>query len=326
MEQTLRVDNYIIDTPLEQIIEDLRRELTNGKLKDISVKGDNIVVTCPHHDGGHESKPACNVYIGSDKSIGYGTVNCFVCGFSGPFWKLVEEAFECSEDRAKTWLKMNYGKMAYELFDFGEDIVLPDNFSRVRKRDAGMDARFLEDYQSYCPYLAKRKLTRDTCEKFNVKYDSKYRQVVFPCYDAKGRLLMAPKRSIDTKSFYIDRGKEKPVYCLDNIIKNNIRVAIVTEGPFDTLLANQYGFPAIGMFGNPSDEQIERLSKSGIQVLYMMFDNDAAGRSFAKKVDSKLMELGSGIMTVDVRIPKPYKDIGELDYDTFWKIIREYQN
>lgn len=319
----LRVDNYIIETDLETILNELRLELFNGKLKDIKAKGDNLVVTCPHHDGGHESKPACSVYIGDDEDKEYGMVNCFVCGFKGPFWALVAEACDTSIEKAKSWLIKRYGVLAYEKLDLGDDIRLPayTGSFRRKKRTINSDSE-LSNYQSYCPYLAKRKLTRATCENFNVKYDSQYRQVVFPCYDEYGSLLMTPKRSIDTKVFYIDEGKEKPVYCLDRIIKNRTTTAIVTEGPFDTLLANQYGFPTIGTFGNPSDEQIDKISKSCIQILYMMFDNDAAGRSFAAKLRDR---LDKRILLVDVKIPNPYKDIGELDYETFWKIVKEYQ-
>ena len=52
----LRVDNYIIETPLYEIVTQLKMALTNGKLREIKPwhEGeDNIVVTCPnrHHKG-----------------------------------------------------------------------------------------------------------------------------------------------------------------------------------------------------------------------------------------------------------------------------------
>ena len=54
--RVLRVDKYIIETPIIEILERLQRVLTNGKLRDIKPSGDNIVVTCPIHSGGHEKK------------------------------------------------------------------------------------------------------------------------------------------------------------------------------------------------------------------------------------------------------------------------------
>ena len=65
----LKVDNYIINKPIIDILYRLQLTLTNGKLKDIkkpSGGADNIVVTCPHHGDGRESTPACNIYIGED--------------------------------------------------------------------------------------------------------------------------------------------------------------------------------------------------------------------------------------------------------------------
>lgn len=130
---------------------------------------------------------------------------------------------------------------------------------------------------------------------------------------------MTPRRSIDTKTFYLDKNVEKPVYCLNEIVKNNIKTAIVTEGPFDTLTAWTYGFPAIGMLGTPSDTQIEQINRSTITTLYLMFDNDAAGKRFNKLFHDKVSER---IFLVDVNIPKPYKDINDLSKEIFDKTIQ----
>ena len=62
----IQVDNYVIDEPIINIVRQLKLSLVNGKLKDIRDGSDNIVVTCPHHGGGHESTPACNIYVGND--------------------------------------------------------------------------------------------------------------------------------------------------------------------------------------------------------------------------------------------------------------------
>ena len=67
----LRVDNYIIQAPIIEIVRKLKLCLTNGKLQTIRDGSDNIVVTCPHHAGGHERTPACNIYVGSDEKIEY---------------------------------------------------------------------------------------------------------------------------------------------------------------------------------------------------------------------------------------------------------------
>lgn len=316
----LIIDNYVINKPIEEVLNLLRLSLTNGKLKDIENKGDNILVTCPHHDGGHEKTPACNIYIGNDTKLPYGYFNCFVCGEKGSFLKFVAECFDAPESYAKSWLLKNFGGelIAKNLF-MGDPIVLNRN-KGIKKH---LDESILDEYQKWTPYLAKRKLSREICELFKVRYDPKYRQVIFPAYDMKGNLVMLTKRSIDTKTFYLDKDVEKPVYCLDYIMKNNIKTVLITEGPFDCLTGWEYGFPTIATFGKISDYQIEQLNKSCINIIYAAFDNDAAGRSFTETLKRKLTKR---IVIVETKFPANKKDINDLSREELQEIVKNARN
>ena len=316
----LIIDNYVINKPIEEILTLLKLSLTNGKLKDIENKGDNILVTCPHHDGGHEKTPACNIYIGNDTKLPYGYFNCFVCGEKGSFLKFVAECFDAPESYAKAWLLKNFGGelIAKNLF-MGEPIVLNRN-KGIKKH---LDESILDQYQTWNPYLAKRKLSREICELFKVRYDPKYRQVIFPAYDIKGNLVMLTKRSIDTKSFYLDKDVEKPVYCLDYVMKNNIKTVLITEGPFDCLTGWEYGFPTIATFGKISDYQIEQINKSCINIIYAAFDNDAAGRSFLETLKRKLTKR---IIVIETKFPIGRKDLNDLTKEELIKVVQEARN
>lgn len=319
----LIISNFYFNTTVESIIEKLRLTLTNGKLKDVEYKPDEIIITCPNdeHKSGHEANPDCHIAINKD-GVPLGYFHCFGCGTKGTFLYFVALCLSSSEERALDWLKSNFD---YQYISkkqlFADDICINRSIRQINsvKSNNLIDPRSLDEYQNWCPYLAKRKLTREICDKFNVKYDSKYRQVIFPCYDINGNLIMTPRRSIDTKTFYLDKNVEKPVYCLNEIVKNNIKTAIVTEGPFDTLTAWTYGFPAIGTLGTPSDAQIEQINRSTITTLYLMFDNDVAGKRFNKLFHDKISER---IFLVDVNIPKPYKDINDLNKEIFDKTIQ----
>ena len=326
--RTLKVDNYTIDTPLIEIITLLRLTITNGKLKDIKPwhEGeDNIVVTCPNnnHSGGRESSPACNVYVGNDSNIEYGYFRCWVCNEQGSFVKFVSECFNSSEEYAKQWLISNFGVLSQEKIVIDEVINLNKSRSVKINKTKSLDKNILNNFQTWHPYLAQRKLSREVCELFNVRYDQKLRQIVFPCYDLKGNLVMTPRRSIDYKTFYLDHDIEKPVYCLDFIQKNNYSTAIITEGPFDVLTAYTYGYPAIGTFGNPSDYQIDQINKSCITVLYTMFDNDDAGRKFTRFLKSR---LDKRILVVEVKLPDGKKDINDLSLEEFQNILKNAKN
>ena len=316
----LIIDNYVINKPIEEILTLLKLSLTNGKLKDIENKGDNILVTCPHHDGGHEKTPACNIYIGNDTKLPYGYFNCFVCGEKGSFLKFVAECFDAPESYAKAWLLKNFGGelIAKNLF-MGEPIVLNRN-KGIKKH---LDESILDQYQTWNPYLAKRKLSREICELFKVRYDPKYRQVIFPAYDMKGNLVMLAKRSIDTKSFYLDKDVEKPVYCLDYVMKNNIKTVLITEGAFDCLTGWEYGFPTIATLGKISDYQIEQINKSCINIIYAAFDNDAAGRSF---LDTLKRKLTKRIIVIETKFPAGRKDVNDLSKEELQEIIKNARN
>ena len=316
----LIIDNYVINKPIEEILTLLKLSLTNGKLKDIENKGDDILVTCPHHDGGHEKTAACNIYIGNDTKLPYGYFNCFVCGEKGSFLKFVAECFDAPESYAKAWLLENFGGelIAKNLF-MGEPIVLNRN-KGVKKH---LDESILDQYQTWNPYLAKRKLSREICELFKVRYDPKYRQVIFPAYDMKGNLVMLAKRSIDVKSFYLDKDVEKPVYCLDYVMKNNIKTVLITEGPFDCLTGWEYGFPTIATFGKISDYQIEQINKSCINIIYAAFDNDAAGRSFLETLKRKLTKR---IIIIETKFPAWRKDLNDLTKEELQEIIKNARN
>ena len=306
--QRILIDNYLIETPISKIIELLRISLTNGKLKDVQDKPDDIVVSCPFHSGGQEDHGSCFIRKKD------GVFHCFGCGEKGSFLKFVAECFDAPESYAKAWLLKNFGGelVAKNLF-MGEPIVLNRN-KGIKKQ---LDESILDQYQTWNPYFNQRKLTRETAQKFNLRYDPKYRQVIFPYYNEKGQLITLLKRSIDTKTFFIETGITKPVYGINKIFQDNIRTCVLTEGLFDCLLANQYGMPTIATLGNPSIEQFELINKSPLSTIYLMFDNDNAGRSFNEKAHKYLSKR---LFIIDVNIIGK-KDIGELSYDEFWKFI-----
>jgi len=321
--RVLRVDNYIIDTPLYEVINQLKMALTNGKLREVKSwtdGDDNIVVTCPnrHHKGGRETAASMNIYVGDSSKIPYGLCKCWSCDFKCSFTYFVAECFECSEDFAKKWLIDKFGIFSEAKILTENDIVI-----KPKRASARLPASYLDNLQSWHPYLAERKLSREVCELLKVKYDPVTSQIVFPCFDVAGNIIMAPRRSIVYKNFYLDDDQEKPVYCLDFIIKNNIKTAMICEGPFDVLTCYTYGYPAIGTFGNPSPSQIAAINKSPIKVLYLAMDNDSAGRRMANVIRAGLDQR---IIIKEVNWGIGKKDPNELSYEEFQKVMMNAKN
>jgi DNA primase len=318
--RVLRIDNYIIEVPLFEVVTQLRMALTNGKLREIkswSDGDDNIVVTCPNrnHKGGREHSAAMNIYVGENSEIPYGFCKCWACDFQCSFVGFVAECFECSEDFAKHWLINKFGILSNSNVITDSPIVL-----KQKKTSAKLPANYLDNLQNWHPYLAQRKLSREVCELFKIKYDPVTSQIVFPCFDIAGNIIMAPRRSIVYKNFYLDKDQDKPVYCLDFIIKNNITTAMICEGPFDVLTCYTYGYPAIGTWGNPSPTQIEAINRSPIKVLYMAMDNDTYGRKFTNIIKAG---LDPRIIVKEVHWPAGKKDANELTFEEFNKVMTE---
>ena len=61
MRGEMKINNYVIQTPIIEMLQDIQSKLLNGKLRDIRERGDEIVATCPFHKDGKEEKPSCYV-------------------------------------------------------------------------------------------------------------------------------------------------------------------------------------------------------------------------------------------------------------------------
>lgn len=321
--KALFIDKYIVKTALKEILEFAKTQLINGKLRDIEDKVDELRITCPNdnHNGGLELSPDCHVSI-SKPDVPYGFFHCFACNEKGTFVRLIALTFSKSESWAKNWLITNFGELNDGAANLADDIRFKT--TSISALLANSKPKKLDDdlnkYQSWSPYLAKRGLTRDLCARFNIKYDPENKQILFPCYSAHGQFITAPRRSILTKDFHLDPSIDKPLYCIDKIAENNIKSVLLVEGPIDCLTGWQYNIPTIATFGQPALSQIEQINKSGISVVYFMFDNDAAGRTFTAFVDNN---LSKGIFREFVKIPLGKKDINELSAEEINKLIQE---
>lgn len=308
---TLKVDNYIIEEPLKNIVLRLKEILNGEKLKDVHEKGSELVVTCPNrdHSNGQEKIPDCHITLLDKSKLPYGTFNCFACGASGSFVKFVALCFDSSIDYAKKWLITNYGKESTEITLDLEPIDL----SKAKKAEY-LDEKVLDSFQSYHPYMDKRKLTPKVCEAFKVKYDPKSECLVFPVWDEQNRLWMLTRRSVKSKMFYIDKDKEKPVYLM-NVIKNkDIQELVVVESQINCLTLWGWNIPAVATFGcNITPKQMEIFNKSNLRHIFLCFDGDAAGYKGTKKF---IKNIRPDILVDIIQMPAG-KDVNDLTEEEF---------
>lgn len=313
------IKGRIIDTPINIILKKLKSELTNGKLKYIDNKSNGwIRVTCPHHSGGLENNPSCGIYNGDDPKMEKGRAHCFTCNFNVPLYKFVAECFDKSEEYGKKWLLDNFG---------GKQVTENINLSYInlnkKEKTNYINESILDEMQSWHPYMAKRKLSQEVCSLFKIKYDPISECIVFPTWDEKNNLIMITKRSVNSKNFYLDKDKEKPVYLLNYIKNKNIKEVTVCESQINTLTLWSYGIPSVATFGcNITQHQFDILNKSGINHYYLAFDGDEAGDKGIKNFINNIKKD----VFVDIIILPRGKDVNDLTEEEFnnLKIIPSY--
>lgn len=311
--ENIKIDNYgLAASPLE-ILYWLREQSNFKKLKNIQVVSDvQLRVTCPNseHKNGAENKPSCNIYIGEATDIVSGTYHCFSCGCSGDFSSFVSRCLEISYNRAKELLIDRYGvklEGSSEIYRLKPIVLEKEN----EQRQYIVSDKELDTLYPYHPYMAKRKLSTEICRKYKVKYDPKTNSLVFPLYDMYNNYIGASKRNVVFKDFFIgiyDNKIKKPVYLLNEVIKDRVKSVIVVESQIDALYLESLGYRAIATLGSLGEEQIEMLNKSGILSYILAFDGDNAGRNYTRKF---IKNISKNVFISVLDLPEG-KDINDL--------------
>lgn len=312
----IKIDNKVITTPVETILRTAQRELTNGKLKSIIPKGDNILITCPNHKGGYESHPSCNVYtrVDDDKTEA-GFAYCFTCGYKVPLFRVISDLFNKPEDFGKEWLCDRFWDTLVKYQDYLPEITL--NTNSQKEAPVYLSEDILIPFDFYHPYMWKRKLSKEVVDRFRIGYDKNTNAITFPVYDEKHNLVMVTSRNVDTKRFTIPEGVDKPVYLLYDILERNVKKVFVCESQINTLYLRTLGYESVGLFGTGSEKQLETLKKSGIRNFVLCFDGDNGGRKGAERF-KKFM--GDSVFITDIIMP-PGKDVNDLDPESFQHLL-----
>ena len=218
-----KIGNKIIDAPIEKILNDAKKEASNGKLKSIVDKGRNIIITCPMHKNGMESTPSCNVLnVDDDPKYPYGTTFCYTCGYKASLPQLIADVFDKSLTFGEDWLLDHYCNTFVE-----KEIILPAFEDEVEEEPTVLDENILKNYDYYHPYMWHRKLSKEVVDEFRVGYDKERDAITFPVYDEKRRLVMVTARNVKTKVFHIPKEVKKPVYLLYDIISRGVTKVFV---------------------------------------------------------------------------------------------------
>jgi len=304
----LVINNKLINEPIENILRQIKLEIHGKYLREIGKpKRGNITITCPFHKDGNEAHPSCQVFCGESDKTEYGFYKCFTCGEQGPLYKLVGKCFDKDDEFGKEWLLERYG------YNFVKSEVYLPEIQLESGEVENKDSSILEGFQSWHPYLTKRKLSKNVCKQFGVCFDPKTECVVFPVKDEYDNLVFLTRRSVNSKKFIIDKDADKPVYLLNEIRKRHIDEVIVCESQINALYCWSLGYPAVALFGTGSKEQYKILNRMPIRHYYLAFDGDEAGKKGTVRFINNIRKD----VFVDVMCLPSGKDINDLSPQEF---------
>lgn len=311
----LKIKNRLITEPIINILYQARRELNNGKLKDIVDKhSGNLLISCPCHKNGLERHASCTVALSTETDLEPGFAHCFTCGYSAPLPRVISDLFD-EEDITfgEDWLVERFGTTLVSSVEYLPEITL----ERKIEEKTFLDESILQQYAYYHPYMWYRKLSQPVVDTFKVGYDNSRDAITFPVYDEKHRLVMVTARSVKTKMFWIPEGVDKPVYLLYYLLENNIKTAYVCESQINALYMWSLGYPAVALFGTGSERQFNILRKSGIRNFILMYDGDEPGRKGAYRFRKNMPK---DCFITDIILPAG-KDVNDLSAEEVKQLL-----
>lgn len=314
----LVINNHIIDSNVQDILEAIREKTNYRCIKDIIKRGDNIAITCPFHKDGQENHPSCYVYNSNDNDeVPFGFFRCFTCGSQGQLYELVAYCFNCGVEEAKQWLVDNFSKTITESI-----ISLPEIVLNKEEKKTYLDESILDQYAYFHPYMFKRKLTKDIIIKFKIGWNSEKDTITFPIWDENNNLLGITERNVKNKYFHIPKDIGKPIYLLNYIKREHITEVYVVESQIDALYLWSLGYPAIALLGTGSKQQYEILKRSGVRVYHLALDGDLAG---SHGVFRFIQNMPDDIL-IDILLLPNGKDINDLSEEEILNLKRVDRN
>jgi len=211
--------------------------------------GINAIMLCPFCHGGDKGEKTFAINLES------GAWNCMRlnnCGLTGSFYNLQRKLGD-----QPVFLKTNTS-------------IQPKVYSRPTPKPLPIN-------QTAMQFLQHRGFTKETLSKFKI-FLNKKNEIGLPFYKNKA-LVNVKYRTLD-KKFWQEKNAEPCLFNRDSIIGKTL---IITEGEFDCMALDQYGF--MGVTSLPSGVNDHRWIENEwnfleqFEDIYLCMDDDAAGHN-----------------------------------------------
>lgn len=184
-------DEIIRTEVTPKLIEDIRLYILSKTgilyFKTIKRTADDLMVTCPFHKKGQETKPSCGIKIRTDEKGSVGTVHCFSCGqvsdLDGVMKHLLGEKYNANEVESlfhlSTLVATSYIQNENKYMGVRFEIPKTDYVSN----------KVVKTLKYYHPYLKHRRITEEVAGIYDIGYDKDNEQITFPIRDINRRCL-----------------------------------------------------------------------------------------------------------------------------------------
>jgi len=288
----MQINDVVFNAELLDILNELQRELNINnipllrKIKDV---GDDVMVSCPYHNGGQEKRPSAGIRK-SD-----GVFHCFACGETHSLQEVISYCLGYDDVLGKEGWKWLLKNFAITQVSSRDDIVIDYDRKNAVKSDFKRSIAYINDdildkYRYYHSYMRKRKLTDEVIELFDIGYDVVTDCITFPIRDITGNCLGIARRSTHGKFFNYPKGFEKPLYGLYELSLQNPypQEVIVCESMLDALSFWTVHKYAVALNGLGNDVQMKQLEKLPCRMLILCTDMDEAGLSARDKIRKQI--------------------------------------
>lgn len=254
------------------------------------VVGENTVL-CPFH-----SEKTPSMQVNTVQKI----YHCFGCGAHGTESDFISQFYGVDRDNAnifKDMLLKSDSLIDYEQFS-RSDGNYKSNYTYLELKNIGVSEQVLEDLRVGCEVAVNE--DPDTGE-INFSTNTQSSRLVFP--------IIMKDRILDRRTYTMDKtvqpksmsqpGVPAGLILPFHLWEGDCSPTIVCEGEKDMAMARTYGYNAISL-GGANNLPSKMLNFFKDRKVYIVYDNDAAGKSGALKLASTLFSVTKNVYIADI--------------------------
>lgn len=275
---------------------------------------DSIMIKCPFHE---DSTPSCGIYMSEGMQIPIGFFNCLGCDAKGS-WNKLAEALDLR--KIKNWQREIVGNsddLLVKALRMGEDLLEEKTLQALVKKLGGYPMLPWTSDTEWRGYPGT--LIRDAGGQFLLDTHLDENNIIcfFPI-EIEGKFYGGVKAYMEKQlgmlSYVATKGDWVKKYGLFpySLVKKfnekwDLDYVVLVEGPRDALRLISEGIPALAVLGsqNISEEKIKQLRNIGVEFVYSLADNDAAGDGLRKALRTLCKSVGMDYK--GIKLPKPMK-------------------